>query len=251
MNWKLVSAFAMGTVLASVIVYFAVRPLANVDEPRHVASVEHVAPVQRAAPIPAPAPAPKATPPVLAKHIHPQMPIREKPSPFRPRVTRDRPVAIAKYVPPPIAVPAAPPVVAPAPAPSVPVAKVSLPPPKPEPRVAPSVTLTAGTLLPVRISQALSSAHNQPGDTFFASLTQPLVVDGWVIAERGARVEGRVVDKAAAQIRISIVGVATSDGQNVRVHTEPYIKVAPAEVPVEARISFKVLDSITITERVD
>ena len=89
------------------------------------------------------------------------------------------------------------------------------------------------------------------GDTFAGTLAQPLVVDGWVIAERGARVEGRIEDKTGQSLRIAIVRVATSDGQNVRVHTEPYVKVALAEVPAGAQITFKELDPVTITERVE
>jgi hypothetical protein len=155
-----------------------------------------------------------------------------------PPVRRKADLVIARNTPPP-----APPVELqpePAPAPAapenVPVQNVSLPPPaapasNTESRGAPSVTLAAGTLLPVRIGETLSSARNQVGDTFLATLTGPLVVDGWVIAERGARVEGRVVDatqagrvKGASYLGISIVRLATSDGQYIRVHTEPFVK---------------------------
>ena len=237
MKWKLVAAFATGTVLASVIVYFAVRPLANLEEPKRVAVLEPkpVAAVENVAPVSPP-------PPGAVKHVRTPKPVREKPSPFHPRAVPEKPLAAAKY---------APPAPAPAPALSVPLAKVSLPTPKPERPAAPSVTLVAGTLLPVRVGQWLSSAHNEPGDRFFATLTQPLVVDGWVIAERGARIEGRVLDTSAGGLKISLVAVATSDGQNVRVRTEPYVKLAPAEVPLEARIIFKVLEPVTITERVE
>jgi hypothetical protein len=165
-------------------------------------------------------------------------------------------------------------------------------------------------MLPVRVGETLSSARNQPGDTFLATLTQPLVIDGWVIAERGARVEGRVVDttqagrvKGVAHLGISIVRLATADGQNIRIRTEPYVKDGPtstatdagkigagaaigaiigaiagggkgagigaaaggaagagdvlltrgkpAEIPVETRVNLKVLESLTITERLD
>jgi hypothetical protein len=165
-------------------------------------------------------------------------------------------------------------------------------------------------MLPVRIGEALSSARNQPGDTFLATLTQPLVIDGWVISERGARVEGRVIDatpagrvKGVSHLGISIVRLATADGQNIRIRTEQYVKDGPAstgtdaakigggaalgaiigaivgggkgagigagaggaagagdvlltrgkpaEIPVEARVSFRVQDAVTITERLD
>jgi hypothetical protein len=192
----------------------------------------------------------------------------------------------------------------------VPVENVSLPPPNAEGRVPNSVTLAAGTLLPVRMGETLSSARNQPGDSFLATLTQPLVIDGFIIAERGARVEGRVVDaaqagrvKGASHLGISIVRLATADGQNIRIRTEPWAKDGLSEagsdaakvgagaaigavigaiagggkgaaigagagaaagvggvllthgkgveIPVETRISFRVQDSVTITERLD
>jgi hypothetical protein len=60
------------------------------------------------------------------------------------------------------------------------------PPPAPEPHKA---TLNAGLLLPVRLVDGLSSERNAPGDAFLATLDKELVVDGFVIAERGARVE--------------------------------------------------------------
>jgi hypothetical protein len=41
----------------------------------------------------------------------------------------------------------------------------------------------------VRLVDGLSSERNAPGDAFLATLDKELVVDGFVIAERGARVE--------------------------------------------------------------
>lgn len=252
MKWKLVSAFATGALLASGIVYFAVRPTPSGEEkaaepkieqpknevPQRVASVEKTAPQ----PVPAaPVPEVAAKPPAPPAHSH--VPVLEKRSPFRPLIRHDEPLPIAKYETPPT-----PPAVLPPPQ-RVPAQNVSLPAPKKE-RDAPSVTLAAGSVLPIRIGQSISSARNQPGDTFVATLAQPLVVDGWVIAERGARVEGRVMDKGVGYLRISIVRLATSDGQNVRIQTEPYVKYFP-EVPAETRMNFKVQDSVTITERMD
>jgi hypothetical protein len=212
--------------------------------------------------------------------------------------------------PPPPATPSTPVAPPAAVAENVPIQNVSLPAPNVETPVPHTVTLGAGTLLPVRIGETLSSARNQPGDTFLATLTQPLVIDGWIIAERGARVEGRVVDatqagrvKGASHLGISIVRLATADGQNIRIRTEPFVKDAasstgtdaakigggaalgaiigaiagggkgaaigagaggavgagdvlltrgnPAEIPVETRVSFRVQDSVTITERLD
>jgi hypothetical protein len=170
------------------------------------------------------------------------------------------------------------------------------------------VTLLAGTLLPVRIVESLSSDRNQSGDTFTATLEGPLVVDGFVIAERGARVEGRVVQsqraprvKGASDLAIELTQLRTSDGQKVRIETETFEKHGhrsvgkeaaeigagaaigaaigaiagggkgagigaavggaagtggalatrgdPAVLPAETKISFRLRNSVTITER--
>lgn len=95
------------------------------------------------------------------------------------------------------------------------------------------VTLAAGTALSVRIGETVSSSHNLTGDIFLATLEQPLVIDGWIIAERGARVEGRVLDATPAgrgggtsRLEIDLVKLSTADGQRIRIHTVPYKKNA-------------------------
>src|SRR5580658_10321637 len=333
LNWKLASAFATGTLLASGIVYVAVKPdEVRIDDRRkdevRTPPKPDATPAVATNPIaPPPAEAPAPMPKAVAHLPEPirRAPVREKPSPMPPPVRHKQealiaintpsinapappaaPVAEAPPSPPQAPVPAA----APAPPENVPVQNVSLPAPVVEARVPHTVTLAAGTMLPVRIGEALSSARNQPGDTFLATLTQPLVIDGWVIAERGARVEGRVIDatpagrvKGVSHLGISIVRLATADGQNIRIRTEQYVKDGPtstgtdaakigggaalgaiigaivgggkgagigagaggaagagdvlltrgkpAEIPVETRVSFRVQDAVTITERLD
>ena len=171
-----------------------------------------------------------------------------------------------------------------------------------------TVTIQPGTILSVRIGETVSAAHNEAGDGFLATLEQPLVVDGFVIAERGARVEGRVVEAqnsgrvgGASHLGVELVRLSTSDGQHIRVRTAPFKKEGassagtdvakigvgaaigaaigaaagggkgaaigagvggaagtadvlltrgkPAEIPVETRISFRIQEPITITER--
>jgi len=246
MNWKLVSAFATGAVLASGIVYFAVRPqeVANQAQPTQIAAVPEPPAAPKAAPVPAPeTPAPVAQ---ARAPIH-RTPVREKPSPMPPPVRRQpEPVVIAHNDPPPAppvpTVEAPPPAPEPAPPPpSVPVENVSLPAPNVEVRVPHTVTLAAGTTLGVRIGETLSSSRNQPGDSFLATLTQQLVIDGFIIAERGARMEGRVVDAAqagrgrgSARLSVSIVRLATADGQNIRIRTEPYNKDGANQAAMDA-----------------
>ena len=72
-----------------------------------------------------------------------------------------------------------------------------------------------------------------PGDSFTATLDKELVVDGFVIAERGARVEGRVVAadrggrvSGVAALSVEITRLRTADGQNVALQTETFAKHA-------------------------
>ncbi len=81
--------------------------------------------------------------------------------------------------------------IAPPPIPSPIVASVE-PPPAPEPEPLPlaaprRATVRTGTTIAVRLDESLSSDRKLPGDTFSASLAEPVVADGLVIAERGAR----------------------------------------------------------------
>jgi hypothetical protein len=80
--------------------------------------------------------------------------------------------------------------------------------------------------LPVRLGESLSSEHNQAGDTFTATLDAPLTAGGFAIAEKGARVEGRVVEAQKsghgkkATLTLELTKLDTSDGQHVAIKTE-------------------------------
>ena len=89
-----------------------------------------------------------------------------------------------------------------------------------------TLTVPAGTLLTVRVSQPLSSDHNQPGDGFTAVLQQPLVVGGIVVAHRGQTVVGTVTEaekagraKGVSHLGVEIAQMTLVDGQQVPVKT--------------------------------
>lgn len=180
--------------------------------------------------------------------------------------------------------------------------------PRPEPRKPSTVTIPAGTLITVRLEEALSTDRSFQGDQFRATLDQPIIVDHMVIAERGSRTLGKVVDidkggkvKGLAQLGIELVSLNTSDGQKVQLTTERFVRTADsnkktdaakvgggaalgaiigaiagggkgaaigagvggaagagdvaltrgkaAQLPVETRVSFRLREPITITER--
>ncbi|HLK47774.1 MAG TPA: hypothetical protein VKT49_06550 [Bryobacteraceae bacterium] len=191
--------------------------------------------VAQETPLPAPAPAAEPAPP--PEPVKPEPFVEKaKPRPKPKPVKRDPdPVAVASSAPAPSA-PAPVAAAAPPPAPEVPPPaprepeRAAAPPPPPPPQ---QVTLNAGMLIPVRLIDGLSTERNHPGDNFTGTLDQPLVVDGLVIAERGARVEGRVANtdqggkvSGVASITVQLTRIKLSDGQTIAVQTDNFERKA-------------------------
>jgi hypothetical protein len=93
------------------------------------------------------------------------------------------------------------------------------------------VTLAAGTPITVRMNEAVSTDSNYAGDTFTANLDKPVIVDGYIIADRGSRVIGKVIEsqkagrtKGLANLSLALTEIHTTDGQTVRIETTPWDK---------------------------
>jgi hypothetical protein len=106
--------------------------------------------------------------------------------------------------------------------------------PRPRPRASaplqpPPATLTipAGTVISARMNEYLSSDRNQVGDRVTATLQQPIVVNGWVVARRGQTLTGQVEAaqkagrvKGTSQLGIELTDIALVDGQQRPILTE-------------------------------
>lgn len=57
--------------------------------------------------------------------------------------------------------------------------------------------LPEGTPIPIRLQTALSSATARAGDTFEATIDEPLVIDGQLLVASGAAARGRVLEAKA------------------------------------------------------
>ena len=245
MNSKILIAFIAGAVIASGIVYMAVKE----EAPPKVAAVSADAP--RPTPPPAAIPVAEPAPTAPAQVPLSATPHREKPSPMPPPIRKEvrretpaaearnqepppRPVAPERDPMPPIQaqIPSDP--VQASPPPQAPPEDVPIAQPAPEIRVPHTVTIAAGTMLPVRIGETITAAHYQVGDSFLATLDRPLVVDGFIIAEKGSRLEGRVVDAEPGRLRVELVKLSTSDGQHIQIRTEPYKKNAASSAANDA-----------------
>jgi hypothetical protein len=97
-----------------------------------------------------------------------------------------------------------------------------------------TLTLPAGTYLTVRVNQFLSSDKNKPGDTFEATLAQPLVSNGYVVARRGQALGGRVVYaqkagrvKGVSRLALELTNLPVVDGQQLKIRTQSTGEAGP------------------------
>jgi len=95
------------------------------------------------------------------------------------------------------------------------------PPPPPQPIVVP-----AGTVLTVRVGQALSSKTSQPGQTFLATLAQPVSVGGVTAIPARSTVSGTVVTakakgkvKGEGELSLALTSI-TVQGQTYNIKTD-------------------------------
>jgi len=79
----------------------------------------------------------------------------------------------------------------------------------------------------VRVNQYLSSNKNAAGDGFTATLTQPLVVDGIVVAQRGQTLGGRVAEaqkagrvQGVSRLAVELTDMTLVDGTQVPISTQ-------------------------------
>jgi hypothetical protein len=90
-----------------------------------------------------------------------------------------------------------------------------------------AVAIKPGTFLTIRVDQPLSSDHNQQNDFFSATLVQPVVVDGVVVAQRGQPVTGRVAEakkagrvEGTSRLALQLTGITLADGTQANVQTQ-------------------------------
>ena len=101
------------------------------------------------------------------------------------------------------------------------------PPPPPEPVVR-DITAPVGTVIPVRITESLSSQTATDGQPFNGVVTHEVVQDGLVLIPAGSAVSGRVVDakdaghfKGNSSLSIELTGIRRH-GALLNVSTTPY-----------------------------
>jgi hypothetical protein len=100
--------------------------------------------------------------------------------------------------------------------------------PAPQPR---TVTLPAGTNVVVRLAETLSPEQNYTGDTFRATLESPIIIDGFIIADKGSKVLGTITNaqragrvEGVSDLALTLTEINTTDGQRVKIETSTWDK---------------------------
>lgn len=103
-------------------------------------------------------------------------------------------------------------------------------------------TIPEGTLLRVRLDHAIATNRNREGEPFTATLGEELVIDGMVLAESGARVEGVIAYlrrsqrlEGRASLELELTRLYTSDGQEVDIFTRRESREAESTAGKDAR----------------
>ena len=112
------------------------------------------------------------------------------------------------------------------------------PPPTPVPAL---LTMPAGTFVTVRANQLVSTDRNQAGDAFSATLVQPLVVNGVVVAEPGQTIAGRIVEsekggriEGEARLKVQLTELTLVDGQQIPIQSQLISRKADTSVGRDA-----------------
>jgi hypothetical protein len=87
------------------------------------------------------------------------------------------------------------------------------------------VVIPTGTAISIRTSGALGSERSQTGDSFAATLMEPIEIGGKVVVPKGADVEGKVVDakkkgkiKGEARLELTLTSLSIK-GQRYPIQT--------------------------------
>jgi hypothetical protein len=116
-----------------------------------------------------------------------------------------------------------------------------IPNPPPNYGVPARMTIKPGTYITVHVNQWLSSDRNQQGDAFSATLAQPIVVDGIVVAPRGQTIGGRVSEaqkagrvEGTSRLGVQLTELTLADGQQVPIQTQLINRTGPTSTGRDA-----------------
>jgi hypothetical protein len=104
-------------------------------------------------------------------------------------------------------------------------------------------TLPAETEIPVRLIDAVSTETNKAGDTFLASLAQPLTVNGVTLFPKDTSVQGKIMSleepgrvSGVASISLQLTEIQPKNGNLIPLQTQPFSETAKSQKKKDAAI---------------
>jgi hypothetical protein len=97
------------------------------------------------------------------------------------------------------------------------------------------VTVPKGTAISATVGQVLASNKNHAGDTFAATLSSSIKIDGKTVLPKGTHVTGRVVTakKSSAELIVALASVDLN-GKSYKLPTEPINRSAKAPAKTDS-----------------
>jgi hypothetical protein len=97
----------------------------------------------------------------------------------------------------------------------------------PPPQNTRPLVVPTGSWITIRVNEPISSDHSQAGDMFTATLAQPIIANGRIIARRGQMVSGVVSEavkagrvKGVSRLGLELTEISLADGRQVQVKTK-------------------------------
>jgi len=142
--------------------------------------------------------------------------------------------------------------------------------PSKEPQPTTLVTVPKGTAISATVGQTLASNKNHVGDTFAASLSTPVKIEGKTVIPKGAKVVGRVVKVKNKELKVTLASVelhgksyeletnsvaqsaknqaknSPKDSAKAKGKTDKKDKKGVTTLPAQSHLSFKLAKAVTI-----
>jgi glucose/arabinose dehydrogenase len=109
------------------------------------------------------------------------------------------------------------------------------------------VTVPKGTAITATMGKTLSADKNHSGDSFVASLSAPIKVDGKIVVPKGSRITGRVVTVKKHELKVALASVVVR-GKSYDLATNsvrPSDK-SKATLSAKSQLTFKLAKPVTV-----
>ena len=107
------------------------------------------------------------------------------------------------------------------------------------------VTVPKGTAITATMGKTLSADKNHSGDSFVASLSTPVKVDGKTVLPKGARITGHVVTVKKHELKVALATVVVR-GKSYDLATNSVRPSDKATVSAKTKLTFKLAKPVTV-----